>query len=102
MGMTVRFARVVTGGMGFLSGYLWAVARWARGFPSGGDLLGAALLPGLVLSAWYAVLFVWVCGMGKGAEGPGGLRVVVAPVAFSVSFVIGAAGIRWALGWAAL
>ena len=101
MGMTARLARVATGGMGFLAGYMWAVARWAQGLPSGGDILGAAVVPGLVLSAWYSVLFVWVCGLGNGMESPRGLRVVVAPAAFSASFVIGAAGIRWALEWAA-
>ncbi len=100
MGTAARFARVATGGMGFLAGYLWAVARWAQGLPSGGEILGAALVPGLALSAWYTALFVWVCGLGEGMEGPRGLRVVVAPAAFTVSFAVGAAGIRWALGWA--
>lgn len=99
MGRIGKGSQIVLAGAGFLAGYGWAVFRWAArgGLPTGGDGARALLSTGVPLACCYALLltvFFWPClPSAKGA----GLRVVVAPTAFSLSALLAALSMEFAL-----
>jgi hypothetical protein len=99
MGAVSRACRVAAAGGGFLAGYLWSVVNWARaaGMAAGPAERGTFVAGGLFLAALYAVLLGTLWGPPETARAPG-LRIVVAPAAFTLSFLAGALGIRLALG----
>lgn len=90
--------RAAAAGGGFLAGYLWAVVAWARGAgmgPSASDM-GTFVAGGLFLAAVHAGLVGTLFAPAR-RRAPGGLRMVVAPAAFTLSFLVGCVGIRLAL-----
>lgn len=87
--------QLATAGVGFFGGYLWAVIGWA-GHPASG-LVREALAPGAALAAAYAVLVALLFWPVIPVPRAGALRAVVSPAAFTLSFALGAAGIRGAL-----
>ncbi|MBI5015073.1 MAG: hypothetical protein HZB55_06225 [Deltaproteobacteria bacterium] len=100
MGSVSRVCRAVAAAGGFLAGYLWAVVGWARGLgmTAGPAEIETFVAGGVFLATLHALLvgafFVPLTPPSRAL----GLRIVVAPATFTVSFVIGALGIRWALG----
>jgi len=82
-----RTAQGVAAGLGFFAGFLWALEQWTAGLA---PVFAAAVAPGLVLAAGYGAGVGWLWRPMWAATG-GGLRVVVAPVGFGGSFVLGAA-----------
>ena len=96
--------QVITAGAGFLAGYLWSVARWAGAAGSAAGragLLGSAAGWGVLLALAYAVLLGGLFWPWIPSSERGGVRIVVAPTAFSLSFLLGVFGIQaalWVLG----
>lgn len=94
-----RTCRAAAAGGGFLAGYLWSVMSWARaaGLAAGAAERGTFVTGGLFLATLYAVLLGTVWGPPTASARVQGLRIVVAPAAFTLSFLAGALGIRLAL-----
>ncbi|RMG84404.1 MAG: hypothetical protein D6708_17100 [Candidatus Dadabacteria bacterium] len=86
-----RLERTVQGfaaAVGFWLGFLWALERW---IPGVAPVLAAGAVPGAAVAAGFGLGAAWLWPEG----GPrGGLRMVVAPTGFAVSFVAGA-GLTW-------
>ena len=103
MNATGRCLQLLTGAAGFLTGYLWGVTRWARtwGGASEAFLLRSSLGWGVMLAVAYGLLagvcfWPWIPAQAKL-----GVRIAVAPTAFTLSFVVGASGILaslWLMG----
>jgi hypothetical protein len=104
MNATGKTLQVLTAGAGFLAGYLWSVARWAGaavGPRAEGSVLGSAAGCGVLLALAYVLLLGGLFWPWIPCPKRGGLRIVVAPTAFTLSFLLGAVGIQaalWALG----
>lgn len=81
--------------IGFLAGHLWAVEAWAaRSEGLRAELLAAAILPGVCLSAAYGFGLVVTLGPFLATHPRGGIRSAVAPISFSVSLLAAAAATR--------
>jgi hypothetical protein len=99
MAIVAKGGQIFLAGAGFLTGYGWTVSRWAErvGMSGGAGVMKTLLSTGLALAFGYALLLTalfWSClPSTKGA----GLRIVVAPTAFSVSALLGAMGMEAAL-----
>lgn len=93
-----KVLQLITAGGGFLAGYLWGVHQWARGADAASVSLVQASLPaGIGLAVLYAGLLgglFWACLPTPKTRG---LRVVISPAAFTLSFFAGALGIQGAL-----
>ena len=103
MNVLGRLVQVLSAGLGFYLGFAWVACRWAdTGGELGRELLRTALGAGGAVSALYVVLMAGLFWGHIPAPRARGLRVVISPVAFTLSFGGGAAGLRgalWALGW---
>lgn len=100
MGGVGAVCRAAAAAGGFLAGYLWAVVAWARqvGMGTGAAAMGTFVTGGLFLAAVHAGLVAALfTPAGHRPWDVGGLRIVVAPAAFTLSFVAGSVGIRLAL-----
>ena len=90
--------QLVSAGGGFFVGYLWAVLRWTEGQGPTGDLLvRSSVMAGIGVSVLYSILLgglFWALVPNPRLTG---LRVVVSPAVFTVSFAIGAMGMQGAL-----
>lgn len=84
---------------GFFTGYLWAVLRWAGGAGErpAAVLVEASLPAGFCLAGVYALLFAGLFWPWIPHPRAVGLRVVVSPVAFTLSFLLGAFGLQTSL-----
>ena len=94
-----KILQTATAGAGFLVGYGWAVLRWGV-VALGHDApvrWAEWLVWGAALSTVYALLLGGLFWPWIPTARTGGLRVVTSPVAFTVSFLVGALGIQAAL-----
>jgi hypothetical protein len=100
MKTTGRVLQTATAWCGFLAGYLWVVHRWGKGWGLGeSPVLGRTFVGwGLVLSTVYAVLLAGLFWPILPSPRTSGLRMVVSPTAFTLSFLLAALGVSWALG----
>lgn len=99
MGAVAKGGQLALAGVGFLVGYGWAVHRWAgrAGIPSELGAADTLLSAGLSLSLLYALLVGLLFHSCLPSGRSTGLRMVVAPTAFTVSAVLGALGMEAAL-----
>jgi len=98
MGGLGRLVQVLSAGMGFFLGYFWVVSRWvAGGGEATRELLRIAVEAGVMLSALYVLLLAGLFWVRIPVPQVRGLRVVVSPLAFSFSCVLGAVGMQSAL-----
>ncbi|GAB4272008.1 MAG: hypothetical protein Kow0092_26960 [Deferrisomatales bacterium] len=93
-----KVVQALSAGAGFFAGYLWAVQGWAGSGSGGAAVTRAALADGVLLAALYTGLLsglFWPC---LPVPRTSGLRVVVSPASFTLSFLLGAGGMWAALG----
>lgn len=93
-----KLLQLVTAGAGLLVGYLWGVLRWG-GFLSaqGPRSVGGVAEGGALVALVYATLLGGLFWSWIPSGERGGIRMVVAPTAFTLSFLLGAVGIQSAL-----
>lgn len=101
MSVLEKGSHAVLAGAGFLTGFAWAVFRWAErsDVPRDAETIRTLLATGGPLSAGYAVLLALLFWPLLPSSRGAGLRMAVAPTAFALSAILGAVGIEAALSF---
>ena len=93
-----RLVQVDSAGLGFFLGFAWVAGRWVHtGGVAEKEMLRVALSAGAAVSVLYVLLVGGLFWVHIPVPRARGLRVVVSPVAFSLSFAAGVCGLRGAL-----
>ena len=93
-----KAVQILSAGLGFFLGYLWVASRWIVGDGAvARELFRVAVEAGGLVAMLYVLLLAALFWGRIPVPQARGFRVVVSPLAFSLSCGLGAAGMQSAL-----